>query len=94
MKLTKKDVVHIAKLANLDISDKQIKLFQKQISDVLNYMEKLNEVDTSGVEPTSQVTGLRNVFREDKVEPSLAQDEALSNAKNTEDGYFVTEAVF
>lgn len=92
-KLTQVEVEHIAKLANLRLSPSEIKAFTKQLSEVLDYVEKLREVNTSNTEPTSQVTGLVNVFREDKVKLSLTQKEALSNAKRKYKGYFVTKGV-
>lgn len=61
-----KDIGHIAKLARLDLSDKEKQKYSKELSEILDYMEKLNEVDTKNIEPTSQVTGLTNVFRKDE----------------------------
>lgn len=93
-KLTKEQVLHIAKLAKLTLSEKEIIKFQKQLSDILGYIEVLNELDTSKVKPTSQVTGLENVLREDKVGKCLTKKEALSNAKNKHEGYFKVKAIF
>jgi len=93
-KLTKKQVLHIAKLAKLHLTEKEVQKFQKELSDTLDYIEILNELDTSVVAPTSQVTGLENVLREDKVEKCLSQKEALSGAKNKQEGYFKTKSVF
>lgn len=63
------DVVKVAKLANLPLTSAEEKKFGKQLASILDYMEVLNKVDTSNVEPTSQVTGLKNVMREDETEP-------------------------
>lgn len=93
-KLTQAKVKHIAKLADLRLSPSEIKAFSKQLSEVLSYVDKLQELYTTKVEPTSQVTGLKNVFREDVVEQSLTQEEALSNAKKAYKGYFVTKGIF
>lgn len=82
------NVKHIAKLANLPLSEKEEKKFEKQLSEILSYFEKLKEVDTKKVEITSQVTGLENITREDKTSPSLTQEEALSNSKNDHNGLF------
>lgn len=90
---TNLDVAHIAKLAHLSLKPEQIEKFKEQLSSILEYFGKLNKVNTTGVEPTSQVTGLTNVFREDMIEPSLSQDEALFNAKQKHDGYFMVDAV-
>jgi aspartyl-tRNA(Asn)/glutamyl-tRNA(Gln) amidotransferase subunit C len=93
-KLTKDQVKHIAQLANLSLTEKEIAKFQKQLSDILGYIDQLNELETSKIEPTSQVTGLENVFREDKVKPGLSQKEALSSTKSKKDGYFKVKAIF
>lgn len=87
------DVSHVAKLANLPLSDAEKKKFEKQLSETLDYVKQLEEIDTKGVEPTSQVTGLENVTREDEVTPSLSQEEALSNAKSTHNGFFKVPAI-
>lgn len=78
MKLTKQQVEHVAKLARLGLSEKEVEKFQTQLSGILDYVEQLNEVNTEGVEPTAQVTGLLNVTREDKVKThALAKPEKL-----------------
>lgn len=81
------DVPHIAKLANLPLKPEEEKKFEKQLSEILTYVEKLKEVNTENVEATSQVTGLENVTREDAAAPSLSQDEALSNTKSQHNGF-------
>lgn len=93
LKLGEEEVKHVAKLAGLTLTPAEVKKFQEQLSEVLDYIKVLNEKDTTGVEPTSQVTGLENVFREDKVSPSLSQKEVLSSAKNKKDNMFRTKAV-
>jgi aspartyl-tRNA(Asn)/glutamyl-tRNA(Gln) amidotransferase subunit C len=67
MSLSHDQVRHIAKLARLNLTDEEISMFAGQLSDIFEYVDQLNEVDTGGVEPTSQVTGLENVTREDEV---------------------------
>ena len=67
MKLSNKEIKHIAKLARLDLTDKELKLYGGQLSAVLGYIDMLKEVDTTGVEPTAQVTGLSNALRSDEV---------------------------
>lgn len=86
----------ISLLANLPLSEKQTATFSAQLSSVLDYISKIQSLDTAGVEETAQVTGLTNVFREDVVDESrmLTQEQALSNAKRTHNGYFVVNAVF
>ncbi len=88
------DVKHVAKLANLTLIPAEEQKFGKQLEGILSYFEKLKEVDTSGVEETSQVTGLENVMREDvETNCELSQEEALSNAKSTEKGFIKVKAI-
>jgi len=92
--LSIEDVKHVTDLAKLKLSEEEIKKFQKQLSAIVEFISKLNEIDTKNVEPTGQVTGLENVFREDEVKPSLTQEEAMSNAPSTHNGYFKVKAIF
>ncbi|MBT5016473.1 Asp-tRNA(Asn)/Glu-tRNA(Gln) amidotransferase subunit GatC [Candidatus Peregrinibacteria bacterium] len=71
MKISKDQVRHVAKLARLSLDENEVEVFSKQLSAVFEYMDCLNEVDTDNVEPTSQVTGLKNVYREDEVKTSV-----------------------
>ncbi|MBI2613691.1 MAG: Asp-tRNA(Asn)/Glu-tRNA(Gln) amidotransferase subunit GatC [Candidatus Levybacteria bacterium] len=87
------NVPHIAKLANLPLKPQEKDKFEKQLSEILSYVEKLSEVDTKDSETTSQVTGLENITREDEVSPSLTQEEALSNTKNKHNGLFKVKAI-
>lgn len=87
------NVSHVAKLANLPLKPEEREKFEKQLSEILSYVEKLKEVDTKNVETTSQVTGLENVTREDKAKPSLSQEEALSGAKSQHNGFFKVKAI-
>lgn len=93
-KLTKDQVKHVARLAGLTLSKKEITKFQKQLSDILDYVAQLDEVNTSKAEPTSQVTGLENVFRDDKTTPSLSQEEVLSGAKEKHNNFFKIKGIF
>lgn len=88
------DVKKVAQLANLKIEASEISKFEKQLSDVLEHIAKLNELDTKSVEPTSQVTGLENILREDKEKESFTQEQALSNADSTHNGYFKVKGIF
>lgn len=87
------DVKHVAKLANLPLTSEEEKKFGEQLSETLDYVNRLEEIDTKGLEPTSQVTGLENVTREDEVTPSLTQEEALKNAKSTYKGFIKVKAI-
>lgn len=95
MKLMKINVPHVAKLAGLTLSDKEIKTFEKQLGSVLDYIDKLKEVNTEKIEETSQVTNLENVTREDTLDESrtLTQEEAISNTKSQENGLFKVKGI-
>ena len=87
------DVPRVAKLANLPLKPEEKEKFEKQLSEILTYVEKLKEVDTKNVETTSQVTGLENVSRKDGATPSLTQEEATSQTKNQHNGLFKVKAI-
>lgn len=87
------DIVNIAQLANLTLEKDEIELFQKQISEVFEYVRKLDGVKTENIEPTSQVTGLENVLREDKTAESLSQDKAISQSTATHNGFFQVKGI-
>ena len=93
VRLSLEKVKHVAKLAGLGLAKDEEIRFQKQLSDILNFVDKLAEVDTRDVIPTSQVTGLENVFRDDIVTPSLSQNEVLANAPDKYKGYFKVKQV-
>jgi len=88
MKLEKEDIQHIANLARLDLSDQELDIYGKQLSDILGYIEQLKEVDTEGVEPTAQVTGLENSWREDeaRVWDDFERVNAINQAPEIKDG--------
>lgn len=82
-------VEHVAELARLQLSREELERLSTQLSRILTYMEELNAVDTAGIPvTTSVVAGDANVLREDEVQPSLSQDQALSNAPEAVDGLF------
>lgn len=93
--ITQADVEKIARLANLKVSDKEKKLFSQQLTYSLDVISQLQEIDTHGIRTTYQVTGLKNVTREDKIDKTrmLSQKEALSQAEKTHKGYFIVPAV-
>jgi aspartyl-tRNA(Asn)/glutamyl-tRNA(Gln) amidotransferase subunit C len=94
-RLSKKDVRHVADLAKLKLTSPEISKYQKQLSDVVAYVSELSEVDTSGVEPTSQTTGLTNIQRQDEVKAEgLTWEEALAGTEKTHNGFFVVPQVF
>jgi aspartyl-tRNA(Asn)/glutamyl-tRNA(Gln) amidotransferase subunit C len=87
------DVPHIATLANLPLTQEEKEKFEPQLASILDYIEKLKEIDTSTTSETSQVTGLENVEREDATAPSLTKEEALANTKAVEKGMFKVPAI-
>ncbi len=89
------DIKHIAKLARLGLTEKERKKFQKELSAVLDFVEKLNEVKTEKVEPTAQVTGLENVSRPDKgrAKSKREGEKLLELSPETKDGYLKVKAV-
>jgi aspartyl-tRNA(Asn)/glutamyl-tRNA(Gln) amidotransferase subunit C len=88
MAVTMKDVEHVANLARLEFSEEEKRTLMNQLNKILDYMEKLNELDTSNVEPLAQVNPLTNVFREDVVKPSQPVSEVLKNAPAKTDKFF------
>ncbi|HET7098973.1 MAG TPA: Asp-tRNA(Asn)/Glu-tRNA(Gln) amidotransferase subunit GatC [Patescibacteria group bacterium] len=94
-KLTKQDVLHVAKLAKITLTDAEVDKFTTQLSSIISYMDELNTVEISNIEPTTQTTGLSNVFRKDEINTDqvLSQDEALSGTEKTHNGYFKVDAI-
>jgi aspartyl-tRNA(Asn)/glutamyl-tRNA(Gln) amidotransferase subunit C len=89
----KLDIKHIAKLANLPLSDSEKEKMEGQLTETLKYIEMLKEVDTNEIQPTAHVTGLENIKREDIPQPSLTQKQALSNTKKQYNGFFIVDAI-
>jgi aspartyl-tRNA(Asn)/glutamyl-tRNA(Gln) amidotransferase subunit C len=88
MSITRKDVEHIAELARLTFNEDELENFTHQLNQILDYMEKLNELDTENVEPLSHPVEGSNVFREDELKPSILTYEALKNAPNKDEQFF------
>jgi aspartyl-tRNA(Asn)/glutamyl-tRNA(Gln) amidotransferase subunit C len=82
------DIEYVAKLARIELTSAQQKKLGKQLKDILAYIEKLKQLKVDKVEPMSHVLPLKNVFRQDKVRPSLALDKVLGNAPLKEKGSF------
>lgn len=89
------DIKKVAKLANLPLNPKQEKSLAKQFADTVKFVDQLKEVDVKGVRPTSQVTGVTNAFREDKIDTArmFSQEQALSNASRKQNGFFVVPKI-
>jgi aspartyl-tRNA(Asn)/glutamyl-tRNA(Gln) amidotransferase subunit C len=88
MPVTLRDVEHIAKLARLEFTQAEKEKFTHQLNEILAYVEQLNKLDTSNVEPLSHVIELNNVFRQDAVKPGLTTEEALKNALAKTEKFF------
>ncbi len=91
MKITEKEVRYVAELANLNLSEAEVHKFQVDLDEILGHIDRLNEVDTSGTEPMTQVlhaAGDQDTWREDRERPPLGTDVALANAAQCGAGYF------
>lgn len=88
MAITIKDVEHIAKLAKLEFTDAEKEKFTHQLNQILEYVEQMNKLDTSRVEPLSHVIELSNVFRVDEVKQGVSTEEALKNAPSKTEEFF------
>ena len=93
MKITKEEVIHVSKLARLEMDDTDIDTFSQQIGTILEYFETLNQVDTTGINPTSHAISLTNAFRQDEGKEHLNRESALANAPEKENGYFLVPKV-
>lgn len=93
MKLSHDEVLHIALLARVGLTDTEVKRLSEQLSNILDNFEALQQVDTTGVSPTAQSIALQNVMSDDNVAASLPPDEVLANAPQQEDGFFRVRAV-
>ncbi len=87
-KIDEKEVRHIAHLARLKLTDDEVAVFRRQLADVLDYMEKLDEADTENVKPTAHTLPIRNVFRDDKPAPPMSVDTVLANAPDKAPPFF------
>ena len=84
---------HVARLARLTITEEEVQVYARQLSQVMEYMNLLNEVDTSEVSPTAHAVQVSNVFRNDEVGTSLSAEQALCNASEREGGFFSVKKV-
>lgn len=85
--LTKDEVVKLARLSKIELTDQEIEQFQVELESILNHVEQLQSIDTEGVEPTYQVSGLKNVTRPDEISDyGTSREDLLKNAPKTQDG--------
>ena len=89
----KMDIDKVARLARLDLSREEKEIFGEQLDQILEYMEALNRLDTTGVETTSHAIPISNVFREDESRPSFGRDDVLAVAPEEEEGYFRVQRI-
>ncbi|MBI5050790.1 MAG: Asp-tRNA(Asn)/Glu-tRNA(Gln) amidotransferase subunit GatC [Nitrospirae bacterium] len=82
------EIEHVAVLSRLELAEDEKRLFSKQINSIIEYIDKLNELDTKNTKPTAHVLSIENVFREDRLSPSLPKDKALQNAQNRTDDFY------
>lgn len=87
-------VKRVASLASLPLSSQEEQLYTNQLSKILDYVDQLQKVETSRVEPTYNITGLKSILRGDQTKDSFAQGDALKNTTNVKDGLFLTKGVF
>jgi len=85
---SKDTIEKVAKLALLDLTEEEKGIFSKQLEDIISYFKKLDNLDTSNVEPTTHAIDLKNVYREDMPTSSLSNEDALKNTEHKKDGYF------
>jgi aspartyl-tRNA(Asn)/glutamyl-tRNA(Gln) amidotransferase subunit C len=93
MALTREEVLHVAKLARVGVTDADVAKFQTQLSDILEHFSALSEIDTTDVPPTTQSLPIENVMARDEPRASLAQEDALKNAPIQQEGYLRVRAV-
>jgi aspartyl-tRNA(Asn)/glutamyl-tRNA(Gln) amidotransferase subunit C len=86
--ITREDVEHVAELARLELTAAEKEQFSAQLNSILTYIEKLSELNTTDVEPTSHVLPMSNIFRDDEVRPSLDRDRVLQNAPQESHFFF------
>ena len=90
MAITREEVLHVARLARLELSDAEVEEFAGQLSAILEAVSKVSELDLSGVPPTSHPLAISNAWAEDEPAPCLTLDEALANAPDRDDDFFRT----
>jgi aspartyl-tRNA(Asn)/glutamyl-tRNA(Gln) amidotransferase subunit C len=93
MKLSQEEVLHIAALAKLGVTEADVENFREQLSNILENFESLQKLDTTGITPTAQSISLENVIKHDEIAPSLSQEDVLANAPQREEDFFKVKIV-
>jgi aspartyl-tRNA(Asn)/glutamyl-tRNA(Gln) amidotransferase subunit C len=93
MKLNREEVLHIAALAKVGVTEEDVEKFREQLSNILEHFEALEKVDTEGIPPTAQAIALQNVIMCDEVRPSLPTEDVLANAPQREEDFFKVKIV-
>ena len=88
MAVSKEEVIRIAKLADLNLDEKDIAMYAQDMSDILEFAKVVNKLDTDKIKETVEINGEYNVFRKDEIKQSLSKEELLKNAPSQEDGMF------
>lgn len=93
-KISKEEIEYLAKLSRVGLTEKEIEKYKSEIGKILDYFEKLNELNVEDIKPTAQVVGLLNIMREDEIKKSeLSQEELLRNAINKENGFIKVKPI-
>jgi len=93
MKLSREEVLHIAALAKVGVTEADVEKFQEQLSNILENFEALQKLDTAGVAPTAQSISLQNVIKCDQVRPSMSTEDVLANAPQREGDFFKVKII-
>lgn len=88
MSISEQEIEHVAKLARLSLSKQEVIQYAAEMSNLIDFVNRLNELDTTGIEPTANAVKMENVFREDKAEQSFGREKILQNAPSQENGCF------
>lgn len=93
MKISKKDIEHVADLARINITDDEKVALEKELSSIIDFADKLSELDTNGIEPAAHAIHIQNVFRKDEVVPSYKREELIENAPEKQAGCFAVPRI-
>ena len=93
MKINENDIIKVARLARLELSPEEMDEFSRQLNGIIGYVEKINELDTSGIEPADHIVEIKNVFRKDVVENSISRSELEKISPDFREGHFVVPKI-